>query len=91
MLGIITIYETIKKCKLLLNKNGLAVFVIGDTEYKGVKILNAESLSEMLIYNGFEIVEISKRKISNKFLPSNRDEFGKFASIGVTSKKNIVF
>jgi len=64
----------------LLRIGGVCVVVIGDTEYKGTKIENARCLAESFILNGFEISEISKRKISNKFLPSHRDENGKFTS-----------
>ena len=54
--------------------------VIGDTEYKGVKMQNARALAERMLLNGFEILEISKRKILNKFLPTHRDSTGKFSS-----------
>ena len=69
-----------KKCNQLLKENGLCIFVIGDTEYKETKIENARCLAESLILNGFEIIEISKRKVENKFLPSHRDKNGKFSS-----------
>ena len=55
-------------------------FVIGDTEYKGIRIENAKSLAESMIRKGFVIQQISKRKIANKFLPSHRDANGKFSS-----------
>lgn len=69
-----------KKCNQLLKENGLCIFVIGDTEYKETKIENARCLAESLILNGFEIKEISKRRVENKFLPSHRDKNGKFSS-----------
>lgn len=64
----------------LLKSQGICVFVIGDTEYKGVKVENAKSLAESMINNGLIIQQISKRKVANKFLPSHRDENGKFSS-----------
>lgn len=73
-------YQVIKKCYQLLRKKGKCVFVIGDTEYKKTRIENAKCLSEAMIMNGFEIELITKRKIGNKFLPSHRDENGKFSS-----------
>lgn len=73
-------YQVIKKCYQLLRKKGKCVFVIGDTEYKNTRIENAKCLSEAMIMNGFEIELITKRKIGNKFLPSHRDENGKFSS-----------
>lgn len=64
----------------LLKENGIIVIVIGDTEYKEIKMQNAYALAEDMILNGFEIMEIAKRKISNKFLPTHRDATGKFSS-----------
>lgn len=64
----------------LLKNNGIIAFVIGDTEYGGIKIQNSYALAENMILNGFEILEITKRKISNKFLPTHRDATGKFSS-----------
>lgn len=68
------------KARDLLKANGIMVIVIGDTEYKGIKMQNAYALAEKMILNGFEILEITKRKISNKFLPTHRDSTGKFSS-----------
>ena len=41
-----------KKTFKILNKTGVAFFVIGNTEYKTVKIDNAKHLSESLIDAG---------------------------------------
>ena len=64
----------------LLNNNGYALFVIGNTEYKGVRIDNAKHLSQSLFDAGFRELEITKRKISNKILTPYRDVNGKFSS-----------
>jgi len=72
--------ESIKRVYKILNNNGLALFVIGNTEYKGVKINNAKHLAECLLNEGFINIEVSKRKISNKFLTPYRDKGGKFSS-----------
>jgi len=72
--------KVVSRCWEMLKENGYVIFVIGDTEYKNVKIKNAEVLAESMIQFGFEIVEISKRKINGKFLPSHRDVNGKFTS-----------
>lgn len=71
---------TVKKVKELLRPNGLVVFVIGNTEYRGVKIDNARHLAKSLIDEHFRNVEIKRRKISNKLLTPYRDEHGKFSS-----------
>ena len=67
-----------KRCAEMVRPNGLGVFVIGDTEYKGVKIENAAHLSESLLENGFKHVKVSRRRISGKFLTPYRDAQGKF-------------
>jgi len=64
----------------MLNNNGISVFVIGNTEYKGVRIDNAKHLAESLFEAGFDEVLTSKRKISKKILTPYRDENGKFST-----------
>ncbi len=71
---------TVKKVKQLLRSGGLVVFVIGNTEYRGVKIDNARHLAKSLLDECFRNVEIKRRKISNKLLTPYRDEHGKFSS-----------
>lgn len=74
------IQTSVEKCAKMLNKNGMALFVVGDTEYKGVKIENSTHLLESLHHAGFSEIKKWKRKISNKRLTPYRDEFGKFTS-----------
>lgn len=71
----------------MLNANGACLFVIGNTEYKGVHINNAQHLVECLIAENFEDIEVDRRKISNKILTPYRDANGKFASIASSSRK----
>lgn len=71
--------EVASSCFSMLNKNGLAVFVIGDTVYKGVKIENARHLCHSLKDAGFKSLFISKRKISKKILTPYRDKVGRFS------------
>jgi methylase of polypeptide subunit release factors len=68
------------KAYSILNKDGKALFVIGNTEYKNVRIDNAKHLSESLLDAGFSSICVTKRKISNKILTPYRDEQGKFTS-----------
>ena len=70
----------------MLNENGLALFVIGNTEYKNVRINNAKHLVESLFSSGFSNVNITKRKISNKILTPYRDSRGKFTKQDVGRK-----
>ena len=69
-----------KKCFQMLSQNGMALFVIGNTEYKGIKIENAEHLIESLYASGFKEVSVTKRKITNKILTPYRDKTGRFTS-----------
>ncbi len=71
----------------MLNPDGSAVFVIGNTEYKGIKINNAEHLAESLLKSGFSTIQTTKRKISNKNLTPFRDANGKFSSDESGGKK----
>lgn len=64
----------------MLTRNGAALFVIGNTEYKGIHICNAEHLALSLFESGFKKVYVTKRKISGKILTPYRDEKGKFTS-----------
>lgn len=64
----------------ILNERGYALFVIGNTEYKSVRIDNALHLSQSLLEAGFSELQITKRKISNKILTPYRDANGKFSS-----------
>ncbi|MBC8489462.1 MAG: class I SAM-dependent methyltransferase [Bacteroidetes bacterium] len=72
--------KSTKKAYKMLNNNGIALFVIGNTEYKSVKINNAKHLVESMLNVGFKEIEITKRKISGKILTPYRDEKGKFTT-----------
>ena len=72
--------KTMKKSYDMLNKNGSALFVIGNTEYKGVRINNAKHLVETMLNVGFKDIEVTKRKITNKILTPYRDKNGKFTT-----------
>ena len=67
-------------CKLSLNNNGMAVLVIGNTEYKGVHINNVMHLVESLYDSGFTRVQVTKRSITGKILTPYRNELGQFSS-----------
>ena len=69
-----------QKAYNILNYPGTALFVIGNTEYKNVKIDNAKHLLEALHNAGFAKFCVTKRKISNKILTPYRDQYGRFSS-----------
>lgn len=66
----------------MLNQNGIALFVIGNTSYSGVRIDNARHLVESLFDAGFSKVNITKRKISKKILTPFRNPKGRFTTDG---------
>jgi len=76
----VDIQKSVFKAFDILNKNSLALFVIGNTEYKSVRIDNAKHLVESMISAGFEDIEVTKRKVSKKILTPYRDKKGKFTS-----------
>lgn len=76
----VDIQQALKKCSQMLNEGGMAFFVVGDTEYRGVKIKNSEHLIQSLINEGFTDIKAAKRRISNKLLTPYRDKGGRFSS-----------
>ena len=74
------IQRVVCNCRNMLNDGGMVFFVVGDTEYRGVKIRNSEHLIQCLKNEGFTDIKAAKRRISNKLLTPYRDEFGKFST-----------
>lgn len=69
-----------KACHAMLCDEGMLLFVIGDTEYKGIRIENARHLSQSLLESGFGEVLVTKRRIIGKILTPYRDELGRFTT-----------
>ncbi len=79
--------ETFQEMKRVLKQGGKACVVIGNTEFQGVKIKNAEVFQEQFENIGFTTHKIIKREIPSKMLPSTRNpETGRF---GKASDDNI--
>lgn len=74
----IDISSSVENVHAMLNPGGIAVFVIGNTEYKGVRVDNARFLTHCMLRSNFEEIEVFKRKISSKILTPFRDKKGKF-------------
>ncbi|TQR54221.1 hypothetical protein DMC01_10425 [Campylobacter troglodytis] len=71
----------------VLKTKGRACIVIGNTQFKGVDILNAEVFCEQMQNIGFKIQSIIHRQIPSKMLPSTRDsKTGQFAKTQNTDK-----
>jgi methylase of polypeptide subunit release factors len=70
--------KTAEHVYLILNDGGAALFVIGNTEYKGIKVDNVRHLAESLRIAGFRKMCVTKRRISNKYFTPYRDKEGRF-------------
>jgi len=63
----------------IVRPGGIAMFVIGNTQYRGVDVDNASHLTESLLSAGFKTVRATKRAISNKAATPYRTATGKFS------------
>ncbi|MDE0555921.1 MAG: hypothetical protein OXI24_17010, partial [Candidatus Poribacteria bacterium] len=70
--------KAVAKCEHMLNYGGMAVFVIGNTEYRGIRIDNAKHLEESMKRAGFLDIHAIPRKVSSKTLTPYRDARGRF-------------
>ncbi len=71
-----------KEMHRILKKNGHICLVIGNTTFKNVKVKSAEVFAETLTLLGFEMVEIIKRSIPYKLIPTIRDKkTGRFSKL----------
>lgn len=75
------------KCHKMVSDGGLVLFVIGNTEYKGVRINNVKHLAESLHNGGFKKLYVTKRKIQQKILTPYRNVLGRFSTDCATSRK----
>ena len=80
--------KTFDEMHRILKHRGRACIVVGNTELKGVAILNAQVFIQQLRKSNFKIVAVSKREIPSKNLPSTRNkETGRFSKV---NEKNTV-
>ena len=74
--------ETFYEMYRVLKPYGKACIVIGNTQFEGVDILNAEVFLEQMKTIGFLQHKIIKREIPSKMLPSTRDaKTGRFTKV----------
>ncbi|MDW8297405.1 MAG: DNA methyltransferase [Raineya sp.] len=75
-------YEVFKEMHRILKPQAKTCIVIGNTNFKGIDILNAEVFIEQLQNLGFKVFDVIKREIPSKMLPSTRDsKTGQFTKI----------
>lgn len=65
--------ESFLEMKRVLIAGGRACIVIGNTQFSGINILNAEVFKEQFENIGFKTHQIIHREIPSKMLPSTRD------------------
>lgn len=86
-------YLDLEKCYKemyrVLRKNKYLCLIIGNTEYKNVKIPNAEVSMDLLNKIGFSVEHVIKRKLSSKIFTPYRDKTGKFTNPENGNKKKI--
>ena len=70
--------SAVQRCWEVLAPGGMAVFVIGNTQYKGVKVDNAEHLETCMGRAGFGRVRTIPRRVSLKIMTPYRDAHGRF-------------
>ena len=75
-----SMYEIWLELHRVVRMGGKVCIVIGNTRLKGVEIKNAEVFAEQLRGLGFRLIDVIKREIPSKNLPSTRDKAtGRFA------------
>ena len=70
--------KAVAKCGRMLNAGGIAIFVVGNTRYKDVKIDNAKHVAHCMDRAGFCSVKTVSRKVSLKTMTPYRDTLGRF-------------
>jgi methylase of polypeptide subunit release factors len=67
------------RARRIVRPGGIAMFVIGNTQYHGVDIDNASHLTEAMLQAGFKRVRALKRTIANKAATPYRTPTGRFS------------
>lgn len=79
-----------KEIKRILAPNGYACIVIGNTKIKDVHIKSAEVFYEFLQNEGLQEVQVIKRSIPHKLMPTLRDNItGKFTKLDNPNCKKV--
>lgn len=81
-------YAVGKEMYRVLRPGGHTCIVIGNTTLMDIKIKSSEVFAEILMQQGFEIVDIIKRSIPNKLIPTIRDKgTGRFSKLDNKNSK----
>jgi DNA modification methylase len=85
----IDMHDTFREMYRVLKPGRMTCIIIGDTQYKNVRIKNMEVSKELLESVGFKIKKIIKRKLSSKIFTPYRDKDGKFTDSNHGKKRKI--
>ncbi len=69
-----------RRCHDFLRPGGMAVFVVGNTQLRGVRVDNANHLVESLLEAGFADVRVVRRRLENKPNTPYRSADGRLSS-----------
>jgi DNA modification methylase len=74
----------------ILAPQGVVCLVVGNTKLRNVLVKSAEAFAETLSLKGFQIVDVIKRKITSKQIPTIRDKVdGRFTKLSNKNSRKI--
>ena len=83
------LHKCYKEMHRIVKPDKYLCLIMGDTEYRGIKIPNSKISIELLRAVGFKVNKVIKRKLSAKIFTPYRDRKGKFTDAFKGSKKRI--
>ncbi|WP_176223144.1 hypothetical protein [Aurantimonas sp. 22II-16-19i] len=69
------------RCRQLLRPGGIAVFVIGNAQLRGMQVDNAGHLARSLLETGFDGLKIVRRNLANKSNTPYRTPTGRLSAL----------
>ncbi len=74
----------------ILAPRGVVCLVVGNTTLRNIKVKSAEAFAEILRLNNFKIVQVIKRKITSKQIPTIRNKVdGRFTKLNMKNSKKV--
>ena len=83
-------FDVAHEMNRILVPNGFVCMVVGNTTLRNVKVKAAEAFAEILRLNNFRISQVIKRKITNKQIPTIRNNVnGRFTKLDAENSKKV--
>ncbi len=74
----------------ILAPGGVACLVVGNTTFRNIKVKSAEAFAEILRLNRFSYLQVIKRKITSKQIPTIRNKVdGRFTKLNTENSKKV--